>query len=271
MCLPGIVKAAGKSKYQVTVAILDNLSQDDGLDYVRREFPGVVIENAPKNRILCSYNEYLPRISEPVVVVLNNDIRVEEDFIDPLVTKLIESPENFMVAPKVISFDGKTLEAGRTEAKLKWGIFWASARFQDFEKQADTPSETFSSGFGAISRDKFLQLGGYDDRFAPGIFEDIDLSFRARQRGWKLYYEPKSVVYHMGQASFKKKFGDEKIRILAHRNNFLFLWKNFSGASFWLQHIAFLPLRFMYGILKGDTSLFKGFQEALRETCYPSA
>lgn len=263
-CLPSIVLAAAKSPFPAVVTILDNLSQDQGLRYVRTAFPQVEIYNAPANRILCSFNEYLPKITEPVVILLNNDIRVEENFLEPLVRPFEKDARVFMTAPKVISFDGKTLEAGRTEAKIRWGLFWASARFKDYEKQADTPSGTYSSGFGAFNREKFLALGGYDDLYQPGIFEDIDLSFRAGQKGWKLLYEPQSVVYHMGQASFKKKFGSQAIAILAHRNNFLFMWKNFKSFGFWIQHLLFVPLRLVFSLLKADTALLRGFIQALR-------
>lgn len=263
VCLPSIVQAAKKSSHQVKVAVLDNLSQDKGLDYVRREFPEVEIYNAPENKILCSYNEYLPKFSEDVAILLNNDIRVDDNFIDPLMCPFEKDPNTFMTVPKVMSFDGKTLEGGRTVSKIKWGIFWSSARFPGFEKQADTPSETYSSGFGAVDRKKYLELGGYDERFMPGIFEDIDLSFRAQKNGYKLRYEPQSVVYHMGQATFKKKFGAHGISVMAHRNNFLFMWKNFRSPGFWIQHILFLPLRLVFSLLKGDTALLKGFWNAL--------
>lgn len=262
-CLPSIVKAAGKASYPTSVTVLDNLSQDQGLDYVKREFPEVEIYNAPENKILCSYNEYLPKISEDIAILLNNDIRVDENFVDPLVSRFEKEPQTFLTAPKVMSFDGSTLEAGKTVAKIKWGIFWSSAQFPGYEQQADTPSETYSSGFGAVSRKIYLSLGGYDERFRPGIFEDIDLSYRAMEKGYKLFYEPQSIVYHMGQATFKKKFGAHGIMVMAHRNNFLFMWKNFDTPLFWIQHVLFVPLRLIFSLLKGDTSLVKGFWNAL--------
>ena len=264
-CLPGIVQAAQRASFPTKVTVLDNLSQDNGLEYVRKEFPEVEIYNAPENKILCSYNEYLPKISEPVVIFLNNDIRVDEGFVDPLVRKFQRDPQTFLTAPRVMSFDGTRLEAGRTEAKIKWGIFWAGAQFPGFEEQAKIASETYSSGFGAISREKFLELGGYDTRFHPGIFEDIDLSYRARQKGYKLYYEPDSVVYHMGQASFKKAFGARGISVMAHRNNFLFMWKNFSGFKFWIGHLFFLPFRLLFALCQGKIALAAGFLEALKK------
>ncbi len=264
LCLPSIVESAKTASSPVPITLLDNQSQDQGLDYVRRTFPEIKIETAPANKVLCSYNEYLPKIEEPVVILLNNDIRVEADFIDPLAERFLSDPGTFLAAPRVMSFDGRRVEAGRSKGRMRCGIFRCEARYPDYEKEALIPSETFTSGFGAFSREKFLALGGYDERYLPGIMEDVDLCLRARRAGYRLYYEPRSVVYHMGQASFKKRFGPSKIAEMAHRNTFLFMWKNFSGPRFWISHLAFLPLRIFAALLRGRTAFAKGFLAALR-------
>ena len=262
-CLPSIVKAAQKARFKTTVTLLDNLSQDRGLDYAAK-FPEVEIVKAPENKILCSYNDYLPQIQDPVVIFLNNDIRVDENFVDPLVEPFVRDPQTFLAAPRVMSFDGRVTEAARAKAGIRFGLFWCNARYPGYEKEANQPSDTFSSGFGAVSREKFLALGGYDPRYFPGIYEDVDLCFRARKAGYHLYYEPRSVVYHMGQASFKKAFGARKISEIAHRNSFLYMWKNYQGMGFWSQHLFFLPLRLAFAALKGNFALIKGFFAALK-------
>ncbi|MDD5670855.1 MAG: glycosyl transferase family 2, partial [Candidatus Omnitrophica bacterium] len=149
---------------------------------------------------------------------------------------------------------------------IRFGIFQCDARYPGYEKEALTPSETFSSGFGAFSREKFLALGGYDDRYLPGILEDVDLCYRARKAGYHLYYEPQSVVYHMGQVSFKKEFGVTETAVLAHRNTFLFMWKNYSGFSFWIRHLFFLPLRLAFAACRGKWPMLIGFYRAVKMT-----
>lgn len=263
-CLPSIVEAAHLSKYPTKVTLLDNLSLDAGVAYVTQRFPEVEIVHAPQNRVLCSYNEYLPHVKESIVILLNNDIRVAPDFIDPLVQRFLLEPETFLAAPRVMTFDGSKIEAAKTKAGIRFGLFWANARYPGHEEESLIPSETYSSGFGAFSRDKFLTLKGYDDEYMPGIMEDVDLCYRARQAGFRLYYEPSSVVYHMGQAAFKKRFGKWKISVIAHRNTFLFMWKNFSGFKFWSSHLFFLPLRLVFAVLKGNFALLVGFLEALQ-------
>ena len=123
-CLPSVVRAAKQASLPARVNILDNLSTDGSLDYVRENFPEVLIERAPANRILCSYNDYLPKLQESVVILLNNDIRVDPDFVDPLIEKFKEEPSTFLVAPLVMSFDGSRVEAGRSKAGIRWGFFW---------------------------------------------------------------------------------------------------------------------------------------------------
>ena len=263
-CLPSIFAASREASYPTQVTVLDNQSADQGLVYVRREFPSVSIERARENRVLCSYNDYLPHVQEPIVILLNNDIRVESDFVDPLVAAFGKDPLTFLVAPRVMDFDGSKIQAAQTKAALRFGFFWCSARYPGYEKEALRASETYSSGFGAFSRELFLKLGGYDARYLPGIFEDVDLCHRARLAGYHLYYEPKSVVYHWGQASFKQAFDDAEMKTHAYRNHFLFLWKNFKGISFWLAHLFFLPLRLILALVKGDFAMPKGFVRALR-------
>ena len=261
-CLPSILEAVRHAKTPTAVTILDNLSTDGSESLVRRDFADMEFVKASENLVLCSYNDYLKTIPEPVVILLNNDIRVDKDFIDPMVERFREDPATFLVAPRIHSFDGSSVESVDTRARMKLGLFWSSAQYHGFEAHAMIPSETFASGVGAFSREKFVELGGYDRRYLPGIMEDADLCLRAQRAGYHLYYEPRSLVYHMGQASFKRGFSDLRRETLANRNTFLFMWKNFHGPRFWISHLFFLPTRFVWSLLKGRISLMLGFFEA---------
>ncbi|MFA5166897.1 MAG: glycosyltransferase [Candidatus Omnitrophota bacterium] len=263
-CLPGIAEAVRFSKTPAAVTVLDNLSTDKSEAYVRKHFPEMEFIKAPQNLVLCSYNDYLEKMTEPIAILLNNDIRVDKGFIDPLVEKFTEDPKSFLVTPRIHSFDGSAVEGVDTRARMKFGMLWSSARYPGYEAHTMIPSATFASGFGAVAREKFVELGGYDLLFLPGIFEDMDLCLRAQQAGYHLYYEPRSLVYHMGQASFKRAFSDLKRETLAYRNTFLFMWKNFHGLRFWTTHLFFLPLRMVWMLLKGRWGFALGLLEALR-------
>ncbi len=263
-CLPSIVDAARAATTPTTITVLDNGSIDGSEPFILDNYPVVDFVKAPENLVLCSYNDYLKNMTEPVAILLNNDIRVDKDFIDPLVWKFNEDPAMFLVAPRVMNFDGTAVDSADTRAEIRAGMFRASAQYPGHEAHLMVPSRTFAAGFGAISREKFMKLGGYDRRYFPGIMEDADLCLRAQRAGYRLYYEPRSVVYHMGQASFKKAFTDLKRETLAHRNTFLFMWKNYSGVLFWVNHLLWMPLRIIYSILRGKPGFFLGLAEAIR-------
>ncbi len=264
-CLPSIVEAAEASPYPTHVTVLDNLSPaESGLDYVAAKFPQVTIAKASKNHFLCSYNEYLKTVTEPVAILLNNDIKVDKNFVGPLVRHFLEEPLCFMASPRCMTWEGNRFEAGRSKAGAKLGFFWCSNQYPGYEKDERVAAPTAASGFGAFSVAKFLELGGYDELFLPGIMEDVDLCYRAAAKGYQLRYEPESVVHHMGQASFKKEFGIQGIQVLAWRNNFLFVWKNMKGLGFWFSHFFFVPLRILAALLRGNTVILKGFLNALK-------
>jgi N-acetylglucosaminyl-diphospho-decaprenol L-rhamnosyltransferase len=262
--LSSIVDAAKKSRYLCRVSVIDNVSTDESVAYVRQQYPQVTLFTQKKNRVLCSYNDVIKIIDDDIVILLNNDIRVEESFVDPLVETIVKDDGVFMAAPKVLDFDGKP-DGSNTIAKIKYGLFWASAKYKGYERAVDVRAPTFSSGMGAFDRKKFLALDGYDDLYLPGTLEDSDICFRAWKRGWQCIYQPKSVIYHMGQVSFHRVFGRRNTEIINCRNSFLFLWKNITDSGIVCEHIFFMPFRLLYACFFGKTTLVIGFWRALKK------
>jgi GT2 family glycosyltransferase len=204
VCLPSIIEAKDSSKFDVNITVIDNESNDNSLEILKK-FSNRITIISHKNDFLCSFNDVVSNLEGEVVILLNNDIKVERDFIDHLVEIFLRYPNVFLVAPKVLTQEAKE-EGAFTVAKIKFGLFWSSAIFKSWRDYVNTFFYTFSSGFGAFNREKFLKLGGYDRIYLPGRFEDVDLSLIAWKRGWLSYYEPNCKVYHIGLVSFKKKF-----------------------------------------------------------------
>ncbi len=262
-CLPSILKAAQGASHPARVTVLDNQSTDRSLEIIHSQFPEVEVDVAPENKVYCSYNDYFRKIEEPIVIILNNDIRVEEDFIDPLLKAFEEDPGLFLVTPKTMNFDGTEYEGGISQSRIKFGLFWHSSRFLGYERKLHIPSCTMAAGFGAFNRKKLLELGGFDDLFLPGRLEDNDVCFRAWRIGWECYYVPQSIVYHVGGKAFHDKFGKRETLILGHRNSFLFFWKNIRSFRYWFEHLLLLGPRLSFAILTGNRELAVGFKRAL--------
>lgn len=257
--LPSLREAAARARRPTTVHVLDNDCDPSREGWARDRFPGVVWRAAAANRVLCSFNDYLRALSEEAAILLNNDIEADPGFVDPLVDALETREDAFLVAPRIVSADGAALQAGPTRAGLRWGLFGTWARDTD----AARPGTTFSSGMGAVRRDRFLDLGGYDDLFLPGICEDADLGWRAWRRGWRSYYAPDSVLRHAGQASFHGAFGARRTEVIAWRNGFLLLWKNLRDPRLWAEHLALAPPRLAADLLRLRTAPLEGLLRAL--------
>src|ERR1044072_5442595 len=94
-------------------------------------------------------------------------------------------------------------------------------------------------GSCAFDRRKFLELGGFDRLLEPFYLEDTDLGYLAWKRGWKVYYQPRSVVYHEHRGTIGKKFSYEYIQNVLKKNFVLFCWKNIHEWPRLVSHFCF--------------------------------
>ena len=261
--LPSLAEAVSRSRHRCRLGVVDNRSSDDSVAYLKNNFPDVTVYEAKANRVLCSYNEVASQAEEDIVLFMNNDIRVEEHFIDPLVEPFLREDDVFFVTPRCLSLKDGSYEGNKTKGWMRYGIFGSGAKYPGYEKDIDKPGLTFQGGFGAFDRKKFLALGGYDDLYLPGRLEDADICFRAYQKGWKCLYEPQSVVYHEGGVSFHKVFGVKKTLVINWRNTFLFMWKNLNDKLTVLGHVLWLPVRLVASLVLLKPELCLGFFAAL--------
>ena len=268
-CLPSILDASKRSRHKCSVTVIDNASSDDSIIFLEKNFSEVYIDKRTDNRVLCGFNGLLERCDDDICILLNNDMKVDPDFVDPLVDVFDLEKNAFLAVPKIMSFDGSRCESGRGRTGIRYGMFWSISRYPGYEKDIDKASVTSHSANGAFNRKRFVSLGGFDDLYLPGIMEDADLCFRAYKKGFKCYYQPKSVIYHKGRESFKKVFREKKIDELAHRNTFLFMWKNIADKRILAVHVFFLIPRILYSIIAGKVEFVRGFFRAI--TKFPEA
>ena len=95
-------------------------------------------------------------------------------------------------------------------------------------RHPDKPYPCFYGGGGscAFDRRNSLELGGFDPLLHPFYLEDTDLGYLAWKRGWKVLYQPKSVVFHEHRGTIGKKFSQHYIASILKKNFVLFCWKN---------------------------------------------
>lgn len=262
-CLPSIMDAAKTSRHNVTVTVLDNCSTDDSVGFVRQKFPGVKIYAAKENKVYCSYNEFFANIDDDIVVILNSDIKVDKNFLDPLVDNF-KDKDVFFVSSRMYFFDGKTYQGDKSKAIIRYGVICADTRFKGYENSIMEKGFTFSTGNGAFDRKKFLELDGFDEIYLPGRYEDVDFCFRGWKAGFKGIYEPKSIIFHKGYASFKAAFSDKEIQGTVFRNSLLFMWKNVTDNKLKAQLFFWLPIRLVFFIITGRFYFINALWEAFK-------
>jgi N-acetylglucosaminyl-diphospho-decaprenol L-rhamnosyltransferase len=263
-CLPSIVEASKRSPLPCQVIVLDNKSPDNSLDYIRKNFPQVKIEIAKENKVLFSYNDLIPKLDSDIIILLNNDIKVNPDFIAPLISHF-SSPDIFAVAPKQMNFNGIGYNGGKNKIQFNFGMIKAGQDiYGDNAPIMELPGHTFYCANAAFNRRIFLELGGFDEIYAPFTWEDTDLGYRAWKSGYKLIYEPKSVIYHNESYTFDRETRNiRNRRIITRRNSFIFTWKNISDPRLLLTHIILLPWNLLSGIFT-DWARIAAFFEALK-------
>lgn len=261
-CLPTLVEAARRSPVPCTVTVVDNDSTDDSLAYLAEAWPEVAVIREP-NRGLASFNAVLSRRDEPVVLLLNNDVKLDPEAVGPLLAAFDEHEDALFSAPLCWTFDGREYEGMRTRVRSRFGLVQGVCRVPGHEEAATRPDLTASAGpVLAVDRERFLALGGYDPLYFPGRIEDLDLGFRGWMAGWRGYYVPEAVAYHRGFGSFGPAFGADGCDRLAVRNTLLFAWKNLGGPRL-LAHLAWLPARLARAVLTGKLGFVRAFRQAV--------
>lgn len=195
-----------------------------------------------------------------LVLLLNTDAVVEKGFLEPLIEDFLKDEMLFGAGCMDKSIEGnKVILRGRGTGRWKKG-FLIHRRGEVNRKD----TLWVSGGSSMIRRSFFLKLGGFDELFNPFYWEDIDLSYRAVKRGYKILFDSRSMVVHRHEeGAIKKNFSRFYIKIVAFRNQFIFVWKNITDVNLIQNHLLYLPYHFIVLLLRVETTFYLGFFLAL--------
>jgi len=263
--LPSVVEAMGGNE----IIVVDNGSTDGSAEFVRREFPQVRVLALEKNLGFGGgSNAGFRAATNDIVVLLNSDMRVAPDFLAPLLEGFRDA-DVFAVSCQIFFSDPNKVreETGLTQGWWEDGGLRVRHRI---DNEIDDLYPCFYGGGGscAFDRRKFLELGGFDELLAPFYLEDTDLGYMAWKRGWKVLYQPRSVVYHEHRGTIGKKFSAEYIRGVLQKNYLLFAWKNIHEWRRLGAHFAFTWAGALLTVIFGEVPLrptFPGLWRAFRQ------
>lgn len=224
--LPSVV-AALEANPENEILVVDNASEDGSAACLRERFPHVRVLEMPRNLGFGgACNAGVMAAANDIVVLLNNDMRVEPDFLRPLLEGFADE-KVFSVSCQIFFTNP---EKAREETGLTQG-WWQSGALRvrhRIDEGVKTLYPCFYGGGGsmAVDRRKFLELGGFDRLLEPFYLEDTDLGYMAWKRGWKVMYEPRSVVYHEHRGTIGRRFSAREIELVLEKNFILWSWKN---------------------------------------------
>lgn len=232
--LPTVVKYS----QEATVFIADNASTDNSILFVKTNFPAVEIINNKFNfGFARGYNEALKNVDADIFALVNSDVEVTENWLQPIIETFNNEPRTAIIQPKILDFYHREYfeYAGAGGGFIdKYGYPFCRGRiFETLEKdlgQYNDNQEIFwaSGACFFIRGSVFKELNGFDaDFFAHQ--EEIDLCWRAINSNYVVKYNGFSRVYHIGGATLDK--GNPKKTFLNFRNSLLILTKNLPKKS----------------------------------------
>ena len=261
--LPSVLATAYAN---MEVIVADNGSTDDSINFLTTTYPNIQLIRLDKNYGFAKgYNEALKQVTSDYYVLLNSDVEVMTDWIQPMVNLLEADKTIAACQPKLLTYHNRKLfeYAGGAGGWLdKYGYPFAKGRifdvFEEDKGQYDKAEPVFWASGAAL----FIRASVYDDMkgFDEYFFahqEEIDLCWRIQLAGHKIYSCPSSVVYHVGGGTLPK--GNSLKTFLNFRNNRIMLSKNLPFS----KKLIVVPVRnfldgvsALKGLLSGDGGYF---------------
>ena len=229
-CIRSIIANTDPLETPYEVILADDVSSDATSeigDYIH----GLIVSRNTSNMgFLKNCNQAAARARGDYILFLNNDTKVHENWLEPLVRLMREDSTIGMTGSKLVYPDGRLQEAG--------GIIWSDASGWNYGRLDDPDRPEYNyvretdyiSGAAIMIRaDLWREIGGFDELYAPAYCEDSDLAFEVRRHGCRVVYQPQSVVTHfegisngtdvegtglkryqkVNQEKFRKKWADE--------------------------------------------------------------
>ena len=215
------------------IIIADNNSTDNSVDFIQTNYPSIrIIKNNENGGFSKGYNDALRQIDAEYYCLLNSDVEVTENWVEPIIDLLDKNKEVAVVQPKLLSYSNKEYfeYAGACGGFIDFlGYPFCRGRvFENLEKDSgqynDAIEVFWATGAALFVRsDVFHEVNGLDEDFFAHM-EEIDFCWRVKSLRYKVMVEPKSVIYHVGGGTLPKN--SARKTYLNFRNNLFLLLKN---------------------------------------------
>jgi GT2 family glycosyltransferase len=217
---------------KLEIIVVDNGSNDGSLVLIRQNYPKVKIVENSKNMGFAYANNQAAKAAEgEYIAFLNNDTRVDKNWLIELLKPIYKDKEIVASGSKVLSIDGKNIDfvGGMINFEGKgFQIDYGTPVEKDnYDRYMFLPF--VNGGSMMVNRKIFLDIGGFDQDFFA-YYEDVDLGWRLWVLGYKVVFAPKSIVYHHHHGT-SKTFSEDRLTFLKERNSLYSVFKNYDDSN----------------------------------------
>jgi GT2 family glycosyltransferase len=242
--LDSIVEMSKNYEGESEIIIVDNGSMDRTVDVITDFYPFIKILSLDKNygySIGCNKGAEISKF--PILFFLNNDIFVPKQLLQELINEFIKLKDVFSLSPKSYLWEGKKLTNKVFSAAIggdftggKFNQHWAVNNYQETLK--GITSTLYGSGAALlVDKEKFFNVGRFQELYSPAYFEDVDLCYYAWKKGWGSYCTHDLYFWHKVSGSSGGMDSDWKKNLSKRNENIFFLLNIY-------EYIYFAPFIF---------------------------
>jgi GT2 family glycosyltransferase len=224
-CLDSLRRQAYKPQ---EIVVIDNSLNRDFSQEIAAGYPEVKLYPQPVNLFYAAgLNKGIDLSRGEFILCLNDDTVLDKQFIQKALNGFSRQPAIGMVSGKILRREGAVIDSA--------GLFltpWRTAQERGYgrkdNRQYNFPGYIFGvSGAAAFYRRKMLEelsiAGEYFDSDFRMFYEDLDIAWRAQRRGWKAYYLPQAIAFHLRGGTARQGLGIDKPYARRYLNDDLYL------------------------------------------------
>lgn len=277
-CLISIFDTVNEAAVRYEIIVVDNNSKDQTAEMVAARFPRVkLIANSHNHGFAAANNQAIRHARGRYLLLLNPDTIIKPFAIEQVLNFINTTPDAGIVGCKLLNSDGSvqpscaafpTLLSVFSEYFFWYKIFpksplWGKPYMTHLDLNKIQEVESIKGAFLMIRRDIIERIGLLDERFFI-YSEEVDLCYRVKKAGWKIYYFPEAQIIHLGGQSTKQQ--NLKMFIELHKTKCQLIDKHYSRAHAWLMKTIMALGTFLRALFWGTLALMnkiKGDTESL--------
>ncbi|MBY0245275.1 MAG: glycosyltransferase family 2 protein [Sphingobacteriaceae bacterium] len=262
--LPFVFEAVKFSNIDFELIVIDDASKDESVSFLQNKYPEIkLIVNSMNRGFSYTCNRGIEVAKNDLIFLLNSDVELTPNYFEHQ-WQYFDKEDTFGVMGRIMNVDRLRIEDAARLLLYKGFRIKVNKFYYNLDLQDTTTYTAYLSGANAlVCAKKVKELGGFDEIYSPFSGEDVDLSLRAWQLGWKCYFDYSSVCYHQVSASTKTQIKNNFIKRIYYRNRIVLLSIHLNGLRLFFYPVIQIFFELFPKILVGKFWFVKSYTNYL--------